>query len=234
MSQVSVLFFATARDLAGVSRIELEIPVHVLVSELRSILAVRFPLLEPVIGQMLVAVNRQFALDDELVADGAEVAVFPPVSGGSGKVTICELTDAVLDPNRIVQRLSNPSVGAVVMFTGIVRATSARDAGKETIALDYQAYAHMANEKLAQIADEIRSRWPEVYGIALIQRIGYQAVGEISVVVACSSAHRDDGVFDAARYGIDRLKEIVPVWKKDIYADGSEWIEGTYVPQGGE
>lgn len=234
MSQISVLFFATARELAGVPRVDLEIPVHVQVSELRAILTDRFPLLEPVIGQMLIAVNRQFALDNELVEDGAEVAVFPPVSGGSGKVTICELTDAVLDPNRIVQRLSNPSVGAVVMFTGIVRATSARDAGKQTIALDYQAYAQMANEKLAQIADEIRSRWPEVYGIALIQRIGYQAVGGTSVVVACSSAHRDNGVFDAARYGIDRLKEIVPVWKKDISADGSEWIEGTYVPKGGE
>jgi len=88
----------------------------------------------------------------------------------------------------------------------------------------------MAEQKMHQVADEIRLRWPSVQGIAIIQRIGRLDPGTPTVLIACSAAHRDTGVFEAARYGIDRLKEIVPVWKREVSPDGQEWIEGSYIP----
>ena len=88
----------------------------------------------------------------------------------------------------------------------------------------------MAVAKMKQVAEEIRERWPLVQGIAMIQRVGVLEVGQNTVLIACSSGHRDQGCFEAARYGIDRLKEIVPVWKKEVGPDGSAWVEGHYVP----
>jgi molybdopterin synthase catalytic subunit len=104
----------------------------------------------------------------------------------------------------------------------------------ETVTLEYEVYLPMARQKMFQIANEIRSRWPSVYGIALIQRIGLLTPTQLSVCVACSAPHRDTGVFEAARYGIDRLKEIVPIWKKEIGRDGEAWVEGDYLPSQGD
>jgi molybdopterin synthase catalytic subunit len=96
--------------------------------------------------------------------------------------------------------------------------------------LEYEAYKPMAEAKMKQIADEIRARWSSIVGIAIVQRIGRFEVGEQTVIIACSANHRDTGVFEAARYGIDRLKEIVPVWKKEINPVGEIWVEGDYLP----
>ncbi len=92
----------------------------------------------------------------------------------------------------------------------------------------------MAEAKMRQVADEIRSRWPNVEGIAIVQRIGWLDPGTPTVLIACTAAHRDTGIFDAARYGIDRLKEIVPVWKKEFGPNGESWVEGEYFPKPGE
>jgi molybdopterin synthase catalytic subunit len=92
----------------------------------------------------------------------------------------------------------------------------------------------MAEAKMRQVADEIRQRWPQVEGIAIVQRVGKLLPGTPTVLVACSAAHRDTGVFEAARYGIDRLKEIVPIWKKEVGPGGEEWVEGSYVPVKGD
>ena len=100
----------------------------------------------------------------------------------------------------------------------------------QTTYLEYEAYIPMAETKMKQVADEIRERWPSVEGIAIVQRIGRLDPGTPTVLIACSAAHRDTGVFEAARYGIDRLKEIVPVWKKEVGPNGQEWIEGGYRP----
>src|SRR6185436_4457525 len=100
----------------------------------------------------------------------------------------------------------------------------------ETSRLEYGAYEPMAVAKMRQVAAEIREQWPLVQGIAIVQRVGALAVGEPTVLIACASAHRDQGCFEAARYGIDRLKEIVPVWKKEVGPDGTQWIEGPYKP----
>ena len=113
-------------------------------------------------------------------------------------------------------------------------AVTARPPAHQTIHLEYEAYAPMAEAKMRQVSDEIRERWPVVEGIAIVQRIGILEPQTPTVLIACTAAHRDDGVFEAARYGIDRLKEIVPVWKKEVGPGGESWVEGEYVPGAGE
>jgi molybdopterin synthase catalytic subunit len=113
----------------------------------------------------------------------------------------------------------------------MVRGLTSRENPHETIYLEYEAYRPMAEAKMQQVADEIRSRWSSVEGIAIIQRIGRLEPGTPTVLIACTAAHRDTGVFEAARYGIDRLKEIVPVWKKEVGPQGQSWVEGAYYPR---
>jgi molybdopterin synthase catalytic subunit len=108
--------------------------------------------------------------------------------------------------------------------------TRSNGAVQETIRLEYEAYAPMALQKMRQVAVEIRAQFPLVQGIAIVQRVGALEVGQNTILIACASGHRDQGCFEAARYGIDRLKEIVPVWKKEFRPDGSAWIEGDYHP----
>jgi molybdopterin synthase catalytic subunit len=114
---------------------------------------------------------------------------------------------------------------------GMVRGDTRRDQPHQTLQLEYDAYVPMAEAKLAQVAAEIRERWPAVEGIAIVHRVGTMAVGAPIVYVACAAAHRDTGMFAAAQYGIDRLKEIVPIWKKEIGPQGEVWVEGGYHPQ---
>jgi molybdopterin synthase catalytic subunit len=116
------------------------------------------------------------------------------------------------------------------VFTGMVRGETLRGSAHSTAALEYEAYRPMAEAKMRQVAEEIRERWPSVEGIALVQRVGRLDPGTFTVLIACTAAHRDTGVFEAARYGIDRLKQIVPVWKKEIGPGGEVWVEGDYTP----
>ncbi|CUS04457.2 putative molybdenum cofactor biosynthesis protein D/E [Candidatus Promineifilum breve] len=151
--------------------------------------------------------------------------------GFSPHPTYFAITTAPLDIEAIHAHLSGPEIGAIVSFTGFVRGRTQRDGlPPATLHLDYEAYESMAEEKMAQIAREMWARWPEVRGVALVQRLGRLGVGQTTTFVACAGAHRDVGVFEAARYGIDRLKEIVPVWKKEVGADRSVWVEGQYRP----
>lgn len=144
--------------------------------------------------------------------------------------TIFSITDAELDLNNLLDQITLPTSGAACFFTGMVRGLTTRDDPYETVYLEYEAYQPMAELKMRQVAEEIRSRWPAVEGIAIVQRIGKLNPGTATVLIACSAAHRDTGVFEAARYGIDRLKEIVPIWKREISPSGQEWIEGHYIP----
>ncbi len=148
--------------------------------------------------------------------------------------TIYSITEQELDLNKLLADITLPSTGAAAIFTGMVRGLTSREPVHETVYLDYEAYVPMAEAKMKQVADEIRERWPIVEGIAIVQRIGRLYPMTPTVLIACTAAHRDTGVFDAARYGIDRLKEIVPVWKKEVGPSGEEWVEGDYVPKPGE
>lgn len=232
---VKVLFFAHLKELCGVDK-EL-IPIHktIRVSELKQALRERFPMLDERLKNVLVAVNQQYTEDDDLIQPGDEVAIFPPVSGGSEtQPTIFQITSEELDLNELLEQITLPTTGAACIFTGMVRGETRRGDAHQTIALEYEAYMPMAEAKMAQVAAEIRSRWPAVEGIAIVQRIGHLKPRTPTVMIACTAAHRDTGVFEAARYGIDRLKEIVPIWKKEIMPDGEEWIEGKYHPKKGE
>ena len=148
--------------------------------------------------------------------------------------TIFSVTEAEIDLDSLLAQITLDSGGAAAIFTGMVRGVTARDNPHETIYLEYEAYKPMAEAKMKQVADEIRAQWPSIEGIAIIQRIGRLYPRTPTVLIACTAAHRDTGVFEAARYGIDRLKEIVPVWKKEVGPDGETWIEGDFIPQPGE
>jgi molybdopterin synthase catalytic subunit len=148
--------------------------------------------------------------------------------------TFLAITEDELDFNSLIEKITLPTTGAACIFSGMVRAVTSRGIHQETSYLEYEAYIPMAEEKMHQVAMEIRTRWPAVEGIAIVQRIGRLMPGTPTVLIACSAAHRDTGVFDAARYGIDRLKEIVPIWKKEVGPGGEAWVEGEYIPKPGE
>jgi len=148
--------------------------------------------------------------------------------------TVVAITEDEIDLNALIAEVTLDSTGASAIFTGLVRGITTRENPHETVFLEYESYKPMAEAKMMQVANEIRSRWPAVEGIAIVQRIGRLYPRTPTVLIACTAAHRDTGVFDAARYGIDRLKEIVPVWKKEVSPTGETWIEGEYFPKPGE
>ena len=148
--------------------------------------------------------------------------------------TIFSITEDEIDLNDLLARITLTSTGAAAIFTGMVRGLTTRMDPHETTYLEYESYKPMADAKMKQVADEIRERWNTIEGIAIVQRIGKLYPRTPTVLIACTAAHRDTGVFEAARYGIDRLKEIVPVWKREIGPKGEEWVEGDYIPRVGE
>jgi molybdopterin synthase catalytic subunit len=119
----------------------------------------------------------------------------------------------------VTGRLADPANGAVVTFIGVVRNETD---GREVCYLEYEAYPEMAEQTLRQIGDEVRSRWRTIREVAIVHRVGRLEVGETAVVIALSAAHRPE-LFDALHFAIDRLKEIVPIWKKEVWTDGVEW-----------
>lgn len=235
--RVTVRFFATLRDRAGVDRAEVELADGATVATLLKCLSETYPKLAPALSTSIVAVNHDYAFAEDRLSEGDEVGLFPPVSGGldtdaeESWPEVFAITAEPLDIDAIVSAISRPQTGAVCVFTGLVRGiTQTNDSYLDTDYLHYEAYQPMAEKKLRQVAREIRERYPLVQGIALVQRIGRLDVGEITVLVACAAGHRHDGIFEAARYGIDRLKEIVPVWKQEVGPDGQSWVEGHYYP----
>ncbi|MBL8091578.1 MAG: molybdenum cofactor biosynthesis protein MoaE [Anaerolineales bacterium] len=148
--------------------------------------------------------------------------------------TIYSITESEIDLNDLLEKITLPSTGAAAIFTGMVRGVTSRNDPHETVYLEYESYIPMAEAKMKQVAEEIREKWSSIEGIAIVQRIGKLYPKTPTVLIACTAAHRDTGVFEAARYGIDRLKEIVPVWKKEVGPNGEEWIEGDYFPKANE
>lgn len=232
--ELKIKLFATLKDRAGKDNIHINLNPPATVKTLLTAIANAYPDLQPSLSTTLVSVNKAFAFPETEIHEGDEIALFPPVSGGSSPFphpTYFAITTDDIDLNAIQQTLAQSDVGTVVSFTGSVRGATQRDGlPPQTLYLEYESYSEMAELKMAQIAQEIWQKWPLVKGIAIVQRIGKLEIGEITTYVACASGHRDQGVFDAARYGIDRLKEIVPVWKKEIGQDESVWVEGHYQP----
>ena len=231
MNQYRVLLFATLRERAGGKKeIDIDLDDGATVADLKRQIAVQHPGLKPSLTSVLVAINREYAGDEQVLPAQAELALFPPVSGGSEPPTVFKITDEPLDLDDLLRQITLESTGAAALFSGMVRGMTSRGAAHATEYLEYEAYRPMAEAKMRQIAAEIRAKWPTVEGIALVQRVGRLYPGTPTVLIACTAAHRDTGVFEAARYGIDRLKEIVPVWKKEVSPSGEFWVEGEHTP----
>jgi molybdopterin synthase catalytic subunit len=232
---LKILFFAKLKELVGSSEIFLTLKNECTVSDLKNELLGKYPNLKEYLPIMIVSVNQNFAFDDEQIPDNAEIAFFPPVSGGNLDEDIfVDVAYDELDFNILVSKTIQNSTGAIVMFTGVIRGETKNSEHPNTSGLEYEAYIPMAKAKMLQVAEEIRSKWPTMQKIVIIQRIGYMNAGTPTVVVICTAAHRNTGIFDAAKYGIDRIKEVVPIWKKEISPDGDSWIEGDYIPEKGD
>ncbi|MCD6401782.1 MAG: molybdenum cofactor biosynthesis protein MoaE [Anaerolineales bacterium] len=233
MNKVTVFLFARVRELIGKKTIEITLPDGAKVHDLKKAIVGRYPQTENILLSTLVAINKEYADDEQIVPLNAEIAMFPHVSGGESP-TIFIITEEEIDLNDLLKKITLPTTGAACIFAGLVRGVTKRGTPHDTSYLVYEAYEEMATAKLHQIADEIRERWPSIVGIAIVQRLGKLLPGTPTVFVGCSASHRDTGVFEAASYGINRLKEIVPIWKKEVGLEGAQWVEGNYHPKPGE
>ena len=225
---VRTRLFARLRELAGTDGENVELPAGSTVADVYDALRKLHPNLDVNRESVRAALNAEFAGWEAAVADGDEVAFIPPVSGGAHAVgVLLELTTEPLDARRIEAAVSHKGAGAICTFTGIVRDNSR---GRSVTHLEYEAYAEMAKAEMKKIAGEIAERWPEAR-VAMAHRTGRLEIGEASVVVSVSAPHRAEAI-DACRWGIDRLKETVPIWKKEHAADGTYWIEGDAARRG--
>ncbi len=219
---VRARLFARLREQAGTDAETVELPAGSTLSDVYEALQKLHPGLQADPNAVRAALNQEFAGWDAIVADGDEVAFIPPVSGGAHGVGILfELTSRPLDARRMEAAVAHKGAGAICTFTGVVRDTSR---GRSVTHLEYEAYAEMATSQMRNIADEIAEKWPEAR-VAMAHRTGRLEVGEPSVVVSVSSPHRAEAIA-ACKWGIDRLKETVPIWKKEHATDGTYWIEG--------
>jgi MoaE-MoaD fusion protein len=226
--KVTVKLFARLRELAGTATLERHLADGATIANLRQGLQADFPRLAEAMAQTIVSVNHEFAEAGTSLHEGDEVAIFPPVSGGSGADEgRFAITYDPISLDEMAAKVLKPETGAVAVFAGTVRNVSE---GKSVDYLEYEAYAEMAVAKLRQVAVEAHQQWPGIVDIAIVQRIGHLNVGENAVIVAVSSAHRGDGCFEACQYAINRLKQIVPIWKKEVGPDGGAWVEGDYRP----
>lgn len=215
--QIDVRYFAIIREIVGRAAERRDVPETITVGELFDQLASEFPRLERVKPVTMLMVNQGYVSASHALRPGDEVALIPPVSGGASDRF--RVQSEALEPRLIEAMVADPGAGAIVTFTGAVR-NSGR--GKRVTHLEYEAYAPAAEQMLEQIGQEIWERW-QVDRVAIVHRVGLLAVGEASVVITIASAHRD-AAFDACRYAIERIKEVVPIWKKEHYADGAAWI----------
>ncbi len=209
-----ILYFAAARDAAGVAREELAEPPAT-VAALRAALAARHPGLARLLPRCRIAVDEAVADDQAALPDGAEVAVVPPVAGGAPLFAVVE-RPLVLD--EVVAAVGGPDAGGLVTFTGTVRGETR---GRRVVRLEYEAYRPMAERVLARIGDEVGA----AHGarLAVVHRVGVLEPGEAAVVIAAAAAHRAPA-FRACQECLERLKHDVPIWKREVFADGSEWV----------
>lgn len=218
MITVEMRYFAFVREELGRTRQTIELPQGSTVGDALDLVLVESERLRKAESALMVMVDQRYQPRDFVLSDGMEVAIIPPVSGGSEAKRFI-VTDNVIDPRKIELLVTGDASGALVTFAGAVR-DHAR--GKTVTALEYEAYPPAAEKMLEQIGDEIFDRWG-IRTVAIQHRFGLLQIGEVSVVIAVSSPHRDTA-FEACRYAIERIKVLVPIWKREIYEDGAIWI----------
>ncbi|HVO18771.1 MAG TPA: molybdenum cofactor biosynthesis protein MoaE [Anaeromyxobacter sp.] len=211
---VRVLYFAAAREAAGTAREELA-DAPATVADLRRVLTARHPALGRILPRCRIALGEAFADDGAPVEDGAEAAVVPPVAGGA---PLFALVERPLSLSEVVEAVGGEGLGGVVTFTGIVRGQTR---GRRVLRLEYEAYKPMAERELARIGAEVGSA--QGAALAVVHRVGVLAPGEAAVVIAAAAPHRTPA-FRACQQCLERLKQDVPIWKREVYEDGSEWV----------
>jgi molybdopterin converting factor subunit 1 len=218
--KIKVLFFGVTHDLTGIQEEQAEIPEGANLDGLWGRYAARFPRLNDLSGVLLLAVNQEIADRTRVLQEGDEVAFLPPISGGSNGDYYL-LTRSPIPTAELVRQQKASEDGAVVVFEGVVRNNSR---GRRTLYLEYEAYELMAIRKMEEIGGEARRKF-EIDHIGMIHRLGRLEIGETSVAIIVTAAHRR-AAFGACQFAIDRLKEIVPIWKKEYFEDGCVWAEG--------
>jgi molybdopterin synthase catalytic subunit len=227
--RVRVHLFARYREVAGREQVDLELPEGGTVEAAWSAIVDRHPQLAQYRPFTLFAVGHDYVEEDHRLKPGDELCLFPPVSGGTAgraapadgpAADLFAVVDGPLSPDDVAARVDDPGAGGIVIFSGVVRNETG---GRPVKYLEYEAHAAMAEAKLREIGAAIRGRWPGVKRVAMLHRIGRLEIGESSVLIAVSAAHRGDA-FEACRYAIDTLKQTVPVWKKEHFEDGEVWV----------
>jgi molybdopterin synthase catalytic subunit len=232
--RVRILFFGILKDLAGKSSDLLELPEGSSVRELLSHYSSQTPRLQPSLASIAVAVNQEYAGPETALKSGDEVALLPPVSGGSERSDsviqsslgrqVSIVRDAI-DTSAVLNRIKRGEDGAAVVFEGVVRNQTH---GRKTLYLDYEAYEEMALQQMEGLAKQATEQF-QIRDVALVHRLGRLEIGEISVLIVVASAHRA-AAFDACRWLIDTLKRTVPIWKKEHFEDGAVWADGEPFP----
>ena len=220
---ITVRFFAILCDQASTDRASLDLSDGASVAAAMEQVALRFPAIAPWLPRVAAAVNREYVARDTTLRDGDELALIPPVSGGSGAGDdwIAIERDPLL-VQRAVEFVTDARAGGIDVFLGTTRAERSTDR-RELRALDYEAYEQMAIQQMRELARRAREQWP-IVKLALLHRVGRVQLGEPSVIIAVASPHRAES-FDACRFLIDELKKNVAIWKKEVCADGSQtWV----------
>ena len=219
---VKVLFFGMLKDVTGLSHDSLELADNARLSDAFEHYCARFPKLRNMAGSIACARNHEFSAPETALQHGDEIAFMPPVSGGC-EPHFCALTRDPIDTRDLVRRLQRDADGAVVTFEGVVRNQSG---GRPTLYLEYEGYEELALKTMQQIALEIAAS-REIGRVGMVHRLGRLAIGEASVVIVVTAPHRQ-AAFAAALDAINRLKQKVPIWKKEFFADGEVWVEGAW------
>jgi molybdopterin synthase catalytic subunit len=228
--RVQVLFFGLLKDICGRPADSLDLPAGSTASAVFDHYAARFPRLRDMASSIVLARNQEFATAREPLSDGDEVALLPPVSGGAFLSEIRDqeghffaLTREAIDPRAVETCLLQGCDGAIVTFQGVVRNNTS---GRPAQRLEYEGYEPMALRKMAEIGRDVAGRFA-ISRIAMVHRLGTLEIGEASVMVVAVAPHRRPA-FEAALEGIDRIKKLVPVWKKEFFDDGEVWVEGAW------
>ena len=233
--QVKVLFFGMLKDLVGRPEERIEVGEGSRLGSVFEHYARRFPRLEEMSGSIVLARNQEFASPEAAIAEGDEIAFLPPVSGGSDPISegaletqdelgnYFAITRVPIDVRALAARLARGRDGAVITFEGVVRDNSK---GRPTLYLEYDCYVPLAIKKMREIATELVASHA-VDRIGMVHRLGRMEIGETSVAIVVTSPHRK-AAYEASREAIDRLKRLVPIWKKEYFADGEVWVEGEW------
>jgi MoaE-MoaD fusion protein len=219
--KVCLQLYASIREAVGRRDVDLEVADGATLTELKEQIGAEFPSLQPMLKTVVFAIDDEYVPFEEKLHDGAVVALIPPVSGGS-EDPLFRVTREPMPAQELAELVRRDEDGAVALFYGVVRNHSE---GRAVERLEYEAHESMALRKMQEVATETKRRFPDISEIGVWHRIGRLEIGETSLLVAVSSPHRNEA-FEACHWAVDRVKEVVPVWKKEHWAGGSAWVEG--------